>query len=163
MNKFQNNSPRILPIHWFLVLVFSWCNILRKLCQLPMLIGIQSSSAREISWQFLTRLIQNLTLCNNCNLIPSDPQTSSCPLKVIIWQMGSRHRKFYYSKVHSKGDVRWLTTHSFCCKLQLHVSDSNHQPSVPKVAAQTNISQMHRPCRFIYKKFQINSETNEKV
>ena len=30
---------------------------------------------RNKSWQFLTRLVQNLTLCNDCNLIPSAHRT----------------------------------------------------------------------------------------
>ena len=50
--------------------------------------------------QFLTRLVQNLTLRNDCNLIPFAHRTQQgfCPLKTIIGQLGGSLHRVYLSK-----------------------------------------------------------------
>ena len=63
----------------------------------------QSSIAPEISWQFfLTRLVQNLTLRNDCNLIPSAHGTQHLSSQSDHWTKGFTSPKVSYSKVRSK-------------------------------------------------------------
>ena len=51
---------------------------------LPIANSQRSSIALEISWQFLTRLVQNLTLRNDCNLIKSEEKKTAHFQKLAI-------------------------------------------------------------------------------
>ena len=63
----------------------SFLNQILTVCHYP-----RSSAYWGYFRQILTRLVQNLTLCYDCNLIPSAHGTQwVCPLKVIIGQFTS--------------------------------------------------------------------------
>ena len=68
----------------------------------------QSSIAPEISWQgFLTRLVQNLTLRNDCNLIPSAHGTQHLSSQSNHWTIGgSLHQDFLYKDPFQRGEMK---------------------------------------------------------
>ena len=75
---------------------------------------IQSSSALEISRQvlpLLTSLVQNLTLRNDCNLIPLAHGTQRVVLSKQSFDIHFTESLPIQRSVPSGGDVRWLTMH----------------------------------------------------
>ena len=95
-----------------LVLVFNWRDILMSRPapkqgsfanrQLPTEFYC-SGNSRQV---FLTRLVQNLTLRNDCNLIPSAHGTQHLSSQIDHWTKGFTSPKVSYSKVRSKM-VKW--------------------------------------------------------
>ena len=85
-------NQKLLHTYFSLVLVFNCHNILMSR-RAPNKFYC-SGSIRE----FLSKLVQNLTLRNDCNL---NTGPSICPLKAIVGQ-GFHFTDFSYLKVHSK-------------------------------------------------------------
>ena len=56
--------------------------------------------------QFLTRLVQNLTLCKDCDLIPSAHGTQHLSSQSDHWTKGSLHWSFLLNGSFQRGEVR---------------------------------------------------------
>jgi len=74
---------------------------------LPIANGQQSSIDPEISWQFfLPRLVQNLRLRTDCNLIPTVHRTQHLSSQSNHWTKGFHFTEIFSIQRSPSGEVR---------------------------------------------------------
>ena len=92
---------------------------------------------------FLTRLVQNLTIRNDCNLIPSPHGTQRVVLSKRL--LGIHFTEtFPNQRSVPSSEVMWLTMHSFRHELWLVETGLNQWPLGPRTFALTDTPQGHR-------------------